>query len=142
MSEANTLREPLKTWREALQRQGLLTGASELPSGERHAVDVLDALHPEGIGGVIAHSAKLMADPSLVERLRPLLRRLQALPEDADDALVDALAADYVAAIPPLELRPPGIDVATMDKLMGDRLSPAKLRFVRRVRELFEARDR
>ena len=66
--------------------------------------------------------------------------RFETLPDDASDEAIDALAADYVAALPTPATPPPVIDPETMEKLLGGRLSPVKLRCLRRVRELLERR--
>ena len=77
----------------------------------------------------------------IAEGVGLLLQRFQALPDDAGDDVIDALAADYVRIAPRPQTAPPPIDLDTMDKLMGDRLSPAQRRCLHRVRQLFEERD-
>jgi DNA-binding transcriptional MerR regulator len=138
---SSALDAPAETWRAALQRHGHLEASTPLPTGERASVELLDALHPDGIQGVITQTSALMADPLFVERLEPLLHRFRTLPEDADEQAIELLAADYVALLPAPQQGPPAVDLDAMDKLIGDRLSPAQLRCLHIVRRLFEVRD-
>lgn len=141
MAASNSLDDPAAAWGEALSERGILTSASDLPPGEAAAASLLDSLHRDGIHGVIADSSAVLSDPAVAEQLGGLLRRFQALPDDASDEEVNALAADYLAVLPVPAQPPPSIDVETMDKLIGHRLSPAKRRCMRRIRELIEERE-
>jgi DNA-binding transcriptional MerR regulator len=125
---------PVAAWTSALGQN------SPLPAGEQEAVELLDALHPQGIGGVIDTASELMSDPGRRERLEACIHRFKALPEDAGDEKIEALAADYAGLMPRPATPPPSIDVDTMDKLLGDRFSPAQRRCLHRVRELLGAR--
>jgi hypothetical protein len=89
---------------------------------------------------VIDQTTALISDRATRQRLGGLLDRFEALPNDASDEDIDALAADYAAALPTPATPPPSIDGETMEKLLGGRLSPVKLRCLRRVRELLEQR--
>ena len=138
---SNAHEAPAEIWRAALQQFGRLGARTPLPTGERAAVELLDALHPDGIQGVIAQASALTSDRSFFERLEPLLHRFRTLPEDADERLVEQLAADYVALLPPPQQRPPAVDVNAMEKLIGDHFSPAQLRCLHLVRQMFQDRD-
>ena len=139
LAEAEAPDDPGAAWAAALRERGLLAEGAALPDAERRAVELADALHPHGIGGIVGQNPELLADPARVERLGELLRRFGALPDDAGDDLVETLAADFAAAIPrPAEAAPP-VDVDTMDRLLGDRFSPAQLRCLHRIRGLLEA---
>jgi DNA-binding transcriptional MerR regulator len=140
LAASDSLSDPATTWEAALRQRGILDSAVDLPPAEHAAAELLDALHPHGIQGVIDQSADLMSDPRLQEKLGVLLQRFAALRDDASDEEIDALAAEYVGALPNPAAPPPAIDLVTMEKLLGGRLSPAKLRCVRRVRELLERR--
>jgi DNA-binding transcriptional MerR regulator len=140
IAASDSLSDPAATWEAALRQRGILDPAVELPTGEQAAARLLDALHPQGIQGVIDQSKDLISDPTVQQRLGILLQRFQALPDDASDEEIDALAADYVAALPTPAAPLPAIGTETMEKLLGGRLSPAKLRCMRRVRELLERR--
>jgi hypothetical protein len=138
---SSALEAPAETWRAALQHRGHVDAGTPLPAGERASVELLDALHPDGIQGVIEQTSALTSDPSFVERLEPLLHRFRTLPEDADGKLIELLAADFVALLPPPQQRPPAVDIDAMGKLIGDRFAPAQLRCLQIMRRLFEVRD-
>jgi DNA-binding transcriptional MerR regulator len=123
---------PVDAWARALGQN------AGLPAGEQEAVELIDALHPQGIGGVIEQASPLMSDPAQKERLESLLHRFQALPDDANDEQIDALAADYAALMPRPAQPPPSVDLDTMDKLLGERFSTSQRRCLHRVRELLE----
>jgi DNA-binding transcriptional MerR regulator len=142
LAAAGGLPAPAETWSAALRRHGLLGDEDALPAGEAEAVELVDVLHPEGVEGVIAQASGLLSDPAVIERLTPLLQRFRALPADAGDEVVEALAADYAAVFPRPESAPPAIELETMDKLIGHRLSPAQRRCMQRVRHLLEAGER
>ncbi len=135
LAAAGGLSDPIDTWARELRRHGLL-GAAPLPAAEAPAVRLLDALHPGGIEGVAADAAGLLADPG---RIAPLLARVRALPDDADDATVDALADELAAVVPIPENPPPSIAPEAMERLLGG-LSPARRRLARRLRERLEER--
>jgi DNA-binding transcriptional MerR regulator len=136
----DALGRPTEAWTTELRRHGLLEQHAELPDGERRAADLLDALHPAGSRGVIETATPLLGDPPTVARMGDLLARLRALADDTDDSTLDALAADFVALVPPVE-GPPPIDVSVITGLIGDRVSPVQLRLMRRVRQLLDARQ-
>jgi DNA-binding transcriptional MerR regulator len=87
------------------------------------------------------HLSGESSDPLAALRSLALLHRFRILPEDADERLLEQLAADYVALLPPPQKRPPALDVSAMDKLIGDRCSPAQLRCLHLVRQMFQDRD-
>ena len=140
IAASGSLSDPSDTWAAALRDRGILEPAAELPSAEQAAAHLIDALHPQGIQGVIDQTQELFSDPVL-RRLGKLIRRFQALPDDASDEVIDTLAVEYAAAVPTPANRPPAVDPEVIEKLLGDRLSPAQLRCVRRVRELLERRQ-
>jgi len=142
IAASGSLADPAIVWREALRKRGVLDQSAELPPAEQSAAHLIDALHPQGIQGVIDQTAILMSDAGVRERLADLLHRFQSLPDDASDEVIDALAADYVAALPATMEPPPAVDREIMDRLLGGRLSPARSRCMRRVRELLEGRYR
>lgn len=141
IAASGSLADPAATWASALRQRGILDPSAALPGAEQSAAQLIDALHPQGIQGVIDQTKDLASDPALRKRLGELLRRFQALRDDASDEIVETLAAEYAAAIPTPANPPPAIDPEVMERLLGDRLSPAKLRCMRRVRELLERRQ-
>lgn len=140
IAAAGSLSDPAATWEAELRRHGVLGRSVELPVAEQAAAHLLDALHPHGIQGVIRQTTTLMSDPVVRQRLGVLLDRFKTLPDDASSDVIETLAVDYVAALPTPTAAMPAIDADTMEKLLGDRLSPVKLRCLRRVRELLERR--
>ena len=140
IAASGSLSDPAATWTAALRQRGVLDPSVELPHAEQSAAQLIDALHPQGIQGMIDQTADLVADPVVRQRLGELLRRFQALPDDASDEAVEALAGEYAAAVPVPADPPPAIAPEVMGRLLGDDLSAVKLRCIRRVRELLEER--
>lgn len=133
LAASKSLAAPVETWREAL-------GATALPAGEEEAVDLLDALHPGGVEGVLAQSSALLATPDLAGRIGPLLERFRGLRDDG--AAVERLAAELAAVLPAPEHAAPPVELETMDRLLGNRVTPAQRRCLHRLRQLLEERDR
>jgi DNA-binding transcriptional MerR regulator len=130
---------PAALWQDALRTHGVLDDEGTLPAGEQAAVDLLDALHPNGIDGLIEQSSPMLSDPRLAKRLEPLLERFQVLPDD--DAAIEQLAREVAPLFPRSENATP-VDVETMDKLLGHRFTRAQRRFLRRLRWLLEGGER
>ena len=122
------------TWARELRRHGLL-GAAALPEHEAPAVRLLDALHPAGIEGVAVAAAPLLADPG---RVAPLLERVRTLPDDADDATVDALAAERGGGPDPGARAAGGGSGGA--RAAARHPLPARRRLARSVRRLLEER--
>ena len=93
IAAAGSLSDPAATWEAELRRQGVLERSTELPVAEQAAAQLIDALHPHGIQGVIEQTTTLMSDPAVRQRLGALLDRFKALPDDASDEAIDALAS-------------------------------------------------
>jgi DNA-binding transcriptional MerR regulator len=140
IAASGSLADPAATWAAALRQRGILDPSVELPHTEQSAAQLIDVLHPQGIRGVIDQTADLVADPDVRRRLGELLRRFQSLPDDASDEVIEALATEYAATVPVPADPPPAIDPEVMEKLLGDHLSPTKVRCVRRFRELLDER--
>jgi DNA-binding transcriptional MerR regulator len=133
LAASNALAAPAERWREAL-------GVPALPAGEQEAVALLDALHPQGVEGLLAQSSALLAGPGLPGRVGPLLERFREVPDD--EAAVEELAAGLAALLPRPERAAPPVDLETMEKLLGDRFTPPQRRVLRRLRELLAERER
>ena len=118
LAASNTFGDSAETWSTALRERGLLDHRAELPDRERPAVDLLDALHPGGIAGVVEQASGLMSDRERLDQLRPLLLRFSELPED--EALAEAIAN----VVPRPEGAAPPVDPNAMEALIGDRLRP------------------
>ncbi|HEX3815483.1 MAG TPA: MerR family transcriptional regulator [Mycobacteriales bacterium] len=135
LAGSEALDQPVATLREALRSHGLVGPDEDLPAGEESAADLLDALHPEGMPGVVAQADGLLGDPAAIARLSVLVQRFRALTDDAD---VDGLAEEVAAVLPRPEQPAPSVDVDLMDKLLGDRLNGAQRRFLHRLRQRME----
>ena len=133
LARSETFDQPVKALTEALQDQGVLGPADRLRSSEQWVAAVLDAVHPEGMPGVLAEASRLFGDSTFVEALGPMRRRLGQLGARTSDAEIAALAAD-VAAV----LKAGGVegqvDLGMVDLLLTDRLNPVQQRFMRELR--------
>ena len=95
---------------------------------------MLDALHPEGMPGVLAEASRLFGDPPFVEALGPMRRRLGKLGARSSDAEVAALAADVAAVLASAGVDGPDRISALVDLLLTDRLNPTQQRFMHELR--------
>ena len=133
LARSETFDQPVKTLTQALQDQGVLGPADHLRSSEKWAAAVLDALHPEGMPGVLAEASRLFGDASVVEALGPLRRRLGKLNGRSSDADIAALATDVATVLTSGEVNGQ-VDIGMVDLLLTDRLNPVQQRFVRELR--------
>lgn len=133
---STSLATPTAVWQATLRTHGLLDDTSPLPADEQAAVDLIDALHPDGIQGVVEQSSSLLGDPLLPERLKPLLERFRMLPDD--ESAIEDLAREVAPLFPHAGNAPP-VDVETMDKLLGSHFTAAQRLFLHRLRQLLEA---
>jgi DNA-binding transcriptional MerR regulator len=129
---------PADTLAQALRARRLLDAEQELAAAERTAAELLDALHPGGMSGVVDQAAGLLGDREAMTRLAPLIERFRALDDRSSDTELEALAADFASALPRPEHAAPPIDTALVDKLLGDRLSPAQRRLMHLVRRAMD----
>jgi DNA-binding transcriptional MerR regulator len=124
---------------QALHRHGRLAADVRLDPAEVAAAELVDALHPQGMAGLLDQAHDLLADPGLGARIGPLLQRFRALDESTSSADLDRLADEVAAAFP----RPPGaaptVDVDLMDKLLGARMTAVQRGFLRRLRTRMDA---
>jgi DNA-binding transcriptional MerR regulator len=133
LAGSETFDQPVKALTQALKQQGVLGPADQLRAGEGWAAAVLDALHPEGMPGVLAEASTLLADPKVMAALRPLRRRLGRISERTPDAKLAALADD-VAAVLSAGAADGRVDIGLVDLLLTDRLNPTQQRFMRELR--------
>jgi len=124
-----------------LREHGRLAADVTLDPVEASAAELVDALHPRGMAGMLDQAHDLLADPGLGARIGPLLQRFRALDDASTEADLDQLADDIATALP----RPPGaappVDVELMDTLLGNRLPPVQRRFMRRLRARLDGAD-
>lgn len=133
LAGSETFDQPVKALTQALQQQGVLGPADHLRTGESWAAAVLDALHPEGMPGVLAQASRLLADPAVMAALGPLRRRLGRMSARTPDAEIAALAAD-VAAVLPAGGVDGRVDIDLVESLLTDRLNPTQQRFMHQLR--------
>jgi DNA-binding transcriptional MerR regulator len=133
LARSETFDQPVRALTHALQDQGVLGPADDLRASEQWVAAVLDAVHPEGMPGVLAEASRLFGDPAFVEAIGPMRRRLGKLGARSSDAEIATLAAD-VAAV----LKAGGVvgqlDISIVDLLLTDRLNPVQQRFMRELR--------
>jgi DNA-binding transcriptional MerR regulator len=132
LAESETFDQPVKTLTDALRGHGLLGPSDELRAGEGWAAALLDALHPQGMSGVLDQASGLLTDPA---RLGVLLQRFRNLNKKADADEIDALADEVAALLPQAEPGATLVDIDLMDKLLTERLNQAQQRFLRRLRD-------
>lgn len=133
MARSETFDQPVKTLTQALQSQGVLGPTDDLRTSEKWAAAVLDAVHPEGMSGVLAEASRLFGDIKVIEALGPLRRRLGKLGPKSTEDEIAALAAD-VAAVMTSGAVEGQVDVGLVDVLLTDRLNATQQRFMRQLR--------
>ncbi|MGH8961587.1 MAG: MerR family transcriptional regulator [Jatrophihabitantaceae bacterium] len=133
LARSETFDQPVKTLTQALQDQGVLGPADHLRTSEKWAAAVLDAVHPEGMLGVLAQASRLFGDSTVVEALGPLRRRLGKLSARSSQEEIAALAVDVAAVLPSGDIDGQ-VDLGMVDLLLTDRLNVVQQRFVRELR--------
>jgi DNA-binding transcriptional MerR regulator len=133
LAASQTFDQPVKALTDTLQRHGVIGPTDKLRTGEMWAASVVDALHPEGMDGVLDIASALLTDSGTVARLVMLRGRIMELTDSAEDAEIDALAeevADVLASA--------GTDavehVDLLDNLISARLTRSKRRFIDQLR--------
>ena len=133
LARSETFDQPVKTLTQALQDQGVLGPADHLRAGEQWAAAVLDALHPEGMLGVLAQASRLFGDATVLSELGSLRLRLGKLGAKSTDGEIAALAADVAALLTSGDVDDE-VDIGMVDLLLTDRLNPVQQRFMRALR--------
>jgi DNA-binding transcriptional MerR regulator len=123
----------------ALRDAGRPAPDRALPPGELAAAELVDALHPAGVTGMLDALAPLLGDRARADRLAELIRGVQALTDDADDATLDRLVDQLVALLPKGEPPPVPVALPVLEKLLGHRLTEVQRRFHRRMRAALAA---
>ncbi len=140
-ADADSLDDPADTLARALREYGQLGADETLAPQEVQAAELLDALHPRGVAGVIDAAHELLTDPSRIATLDSLLRRYRRLDADTSEAEVQALSAEAAAVLPRPENAPSPVDLEAMDALLGGRLNDGQRRFMIRLRTIMAAGD-
>lgn len=133
LARSETFDQPVRALTHALQDQGVLGPADHLRTSEKWAAEVLDALHPEGMSGVLAEASRLFGDSTVVEALGLLRRRLGKLSARSSRAEIAELAADVAAVLTSGDIEG-HFDIGMVDLLLTDRLNPVQQLFVRELR--------
>jgi DNA-binding transcriptional MerR regulator len=133
LARSETFDQPVKALTQALQDQGVLGPTDDLRSSEKWAAAVLDALHPEGMPGVLAEASRLFGESTVVQALGPLRRRLGKLGARSSDAEISGLAADVAAVLTSGDVDEQ-VDIDLVELLLTDRLNPVQQRFMRELR--------
>lgn len=133
LARSETFDQPVKTLTQALQDQGVLGPADHLRTGESWAAALLDALHPEGMLGVLAQASTLFGDATVLSELGSMRLRLGKLNARSSDAEIAALAADVAAVLTSGDVEHQ-VDIGMVDLLLTDRLNPVQQRFMRKLR--------
>lgn len=139
LAKSEPFDQPVKVLTHALQNQGVLGPADHLRTGEQWAAAILDALHPEGMPGLLAQASKLLGDSTITAALRPLRRRVGKLSARSSEEEIAALAAEVVALLPSGEVGGQ-VDIGLVDLLLTDRLNPTQQRFMHQLRAQLQER--
>jgi DNA-binding transcriptional MerR regulator len=134
LAGSETFDQPVRTLTTALQQHGVLGPSDELRAGEGWAAVLLDALHPDGIPGLLDQASGLLADPDTLAVLSTLRRRLGRLNDRATEAEITALADEVAAVVQPSHSGAQLVDIDLIDKLMTDRLNRAQRKFMDQLR--------
>ena len=135
LAESETFEQPVKALTQALRGHGMLGPSDELRAGEEWAAALLDALHPQGMRGVLDQAGELLADPAALVTLATLRQRFRALSGKTSAAEIEALVNDVAAVLPRPGRDTPPVDMDLMDKLLSDRLNRAQQRFIHGLRD-------
>lgn len=133
LARSETFDQPVKTLTQALQNQGVLGPTDDLRTSEKLAAAVLDAVHPEGIAGVLAEASRLFGDANVIEAFGPLRKRLGSLNPRSTDEEIASLAAD-VATVMTSGAVEGRVDIDLVESLLTDRLNSTQQRFMRQLR--------
>ncbi|MCW2495042.1 MerR family DNA-binding transcriptional regulator [Jatrophihabitans sp.] len=133
LARSETFDQPVKTLTLALQDQGVLGPADNLRSSEKWAAALLDAVHPDGMSGVLAEASKLFGNAAVMEALGPLRQRLGRLNGRSSEGEIAALAADVAGVLTSGHVDGQ-VDVGLFELLLTDRLNPIQQRFMRQLR--------
>jgi DNA-binding transcriptional MerR regulator len=133
LAASETFDQPVRALTRALRDAGLFGPGDELRGGQEWAAALLDAVHPEGMSGVLNQASELLNDPTASMQFLTLLEQFRRLRPRTGEAQVDALA-DQVAALLARYVDGASLtDVELLDKVLADRLNAAQRRFLVRL---------
>ena len=134
LADSETFDQPVRALTRALREAGLMDAGEELGGGPEWAAALLDAVHPDGMAGVLAQASGLLNDPAAAVEFFALLEKFRRMRPATADGKVDRLA-DRVAGI--LARYVDGASLADgdlLDKVLADRLNEAQRRFLAQLR--------
>jgi DNA-binding transcriptional MerR regulator len=126
--------QPVQALTRALRESGLIGASDELRTGQEWAAALLDAVHPEGMSGVLTQASGLLSDPTAAAELVGLFEEVRRLRSRAREAHVDALAEKVAAIVTRFVDGSSLADAELLDKVFADRLNQAQRRFVHQLR--------
>jgi DNA-binding transcriptional MerR regulator len=126
--------QPGKALATALQQHGALGPSDQLVAGEEWAAALLDALHPQGISGVLDDASNLLSDPAAMARLGALRERFRRLGDRPDNTEIDSLADEVAAVLVRPGQETPLLDIDLLESLLTDRMNRSRRRFIDRLR--------
>jgi DNA-binding transcriptional MerR regulator len=134
LASSGVFDQPVQALTRALRESGLIGASDELRTGQEWAAALLDAVHPEGMSGVLSQASGLLSDPMAAAELVGLLEEVRRLRPRASEARVDALAGKVGAIVTRYVDGVSLADAELLDKLFADRLNRAQRRFVHQLR--------
>lgn len=126
--------QPVKALTRALREAQLIGPTEELRSGQEWAAALLDALHPQGMPGVLSQASGLLNDPEASAEFLGLLEEFRRLRPRTDPARVDALAERVAAVVTRYVDGASLAEGELLDKVLAEHLNAAQLRFLQHLR--------
>jgi DNA-binding transcriptional MerR regulator len=139
LAESEAFDQPVRALTRALQDAGLMDVNEELGGGPEWAAALLDAVHPDGMAGVLAQASGLLNDPAAAGEFFSLLERFRRMRPATPDAKVDRLAERVAAILARFVDGASLADADLLDKVLADRLNEAQRRFLVQLRIRLEA---
>jgi DNA-binding transcriptional MerR regulator len=126
--------QPVQALTRVLRESGLIGASDELRTGQEWAAALLDAVHPEGMSGVLSQASGLLSDPEAAAELVALFEQVRRLGSRASEAQVDALATQVAAIVTRYVDGVSLADPELIDKVFADRLNRPQRRFIHQLR--------
>jgi DNA-binding transcriptional MerR regulator len=134
LASSGVFDQPVQALTRALRESGVIGASDELRTGQEWAAALLDAVHPEGMSGVLSQASGLLSDPMAAAEFVGLFEEVRRLRSRASEARVDALAAKVAAIVTRFVDGVSLADAELLDKVFADRLNKAQRRFLHQVR--------
>lgn len=134
MAESEAFAQPVRTLTEVLRGHGMLGPDDELRAGEEWAAALLDALHPQGMQGILDEAGGLLGDPAAQAALTQLRQRFRELDGKTSTAEIDALVAVVMGVMQGQGRDASRLDFELTGKLLSERANRGQRRFLHRLR--------